>query len=55
MNDSSLDPELVDLIEQAIIEGQIDSQKAELANLWLMGKNLTRKRSQSSFGLFTCD
>ncbi len=25
------DPELVDLIEQAFIEGQIDSQKAELA------------------------
>ena len=29
------DPELVDLIEQAFLEGQIDSQKAELAYLWL--------------------
>ena len=31
------DPELVDLIEQAFIEGQIDSQKAELAYayIWL--------------------
>ncbi len=31
-----LDPELVDLIEPAFIEGQIDSQKAELAYLSLM-------------------
>jgi len=31
-----LDPELVDLIEQAFIEGQIDSQKAEQAYLSLM-------------------
>ncbi len=30
------DPELVDLIEQAFIEGQIDSQKAEQAYLSLM-------------------
>ncbi len=30
------DPELVDLIEQAFIQGQIDSQKAELAYLCLM-------------------
>ncbi len=29
------DPDLVDLIEQAFIEGQIDSQKAELAYLCL--------------------
>ncbi len=31
------DPELVDLIEQAFIEGQIDSQKADLAyaDIWL--------------------
>ncbi len=31
------DPELVDLIEQAFIEGQLDSQKADLAYtyLWL--------------------
>ena len=32
------DPELVDLIEQAFIEGQIDSQKAELAYLILMSE-----------------
>ncbi len=31
------DPELVDLIEQAFIQGQIDSKRAELAYLWLMG------------------
>ncbi|VUX54933.1 protein of unknown function [uncultured Woeseiaceae bacterium] len=30
------DPELVDLIEQAFIEGQIDSEKAELAYLCLL-------------------
>ncbi len=30
------DPELVDLIEQAFIEGQIDSQKADLAYLCLL-------------------
>ncbi len=29
------DPELVDLIEQAFLEGQIDSQRADLAYLWL--------------------
>ncbi len=29
------DPALVDLIEQAFLEGQIDSQKAELAYLCL--------------------
>jgi len=45
------DPELVDLIEQAFIQGQIDSQKAELAYLWLMGKILTQKRAQISIGL----
>ena len=28
------DRELVDLIEQAYLAGQIDGQKAELANLW---------------------
>ena len=32
------DPELVDLIERAFFEGQIDSQKAELAYLWLSVK-----------------
>ena len=31
------DPEFVDLIEQAFLEGQIDSRKAELAYLWLLG------------------
>ena len=30
------DSELVDLIEQAFLEGQIDSQTADLAYLWLM-------------------
>ena len=30
------DPELVDLIEQAFLEGQIGSRKAELAYLCLM-------------------
>ncbi len=29
------DPEMVDLIEQAFLEGQIDGQKADLAHLWL--------------------
>jgi len=32
------DPELVDLIEPAFLEGQIDSQAAELAYWWLMAK-----------------
>ena len=34
------DPELVDLIEQAFIQGQINSQKAELAYLWIRAKGL---------------
>ncbi len=29
------DEELVDLIEQAFLEGQIDGQKADFAHLWL--------------------
>ena len=29
------DPELVDMIEQAFLEGQIDGEKADLAYLWL--------------------
>ena len=29
------DPELVDLIEQAFLEGQINGQKADLAHLWV--------------------
>ena len=32
------DTELVDLIEGAFLEGQIDGQKAELAYLWLRAK-----------------
>ena len=32
------DLELVDLIEQAFFEGQIDGQKSDLAYLWLMGQ-----------------
>ena len=28
------DPDMVDMIEQAFLEGQIDGQKAELAYLW---------------------
>ena len=32
------DPELVDLIEQAFLEGQIDGKKADLAYLWLRAK-----------------
>ncbi len=34
------DPELVDLIEQAFLEGQIDSQKADLAYLWIKAKQV---------------
>ena len=37
------DPELVDLIEQAFIEGQLDSQKADLAYLWLVSKKMQLK------------
>jgi hypothetical protein len=33
------DPDLVDLIEQAFLEGQIDGQKADLAYSWLLTKN----------------
>ena len=29
-------PELIDLIEQAYLEGQIDGKKADQAYLWLM-------------------
>lgn len=35
-----LQPVLVDLIEQAFLEAQIDGQKADLAYLWLRGKQL---------------
>ena len=31
------DPELVDLIEWAFLEGQIDGQKTDLAYAWLLG------------------
>ena len=37
------DPELVDLIEQAFIERQINSQKADLAYLWLVSKKMQLK------------
>ena len=30
------DQDLVDLIEQAFLEGQIDGQKVDLAHLWLI-------------------
>ena len=33
------DPDLVDLIEQAFLEGQINGVKADLAYLWLRGRN----------------
>ena len=36
------DPELVDLIEQAFLEGQIDGKKADLACLWLRAKQANR-------------
>jgi hypothetical protein len=34
------DPDLVDLIEQALLEGQIDSKKADLAYLWIQAKKI---------------
>ncbi len=37
------DPDLIDLIEQAFIEGQFDSQKADLAYLWLVSKKMQLK------------
>ena len=37
------DPELVDLIEQTYLEGQFDSQKADLAYLWLVSKKMQLK------------
>ena len=38
------DPEMVDLIEQAFLEGQIDGQKADLAYSWLLTKNKDLRR-----------
>ena len=35
------DPDLADLIEQASIEGQIDSQNAQLADVWMMSEPLS--------------
>ena len=32
------DPELVDLIERAFLEGQIDGVQGDLAYLWLRGQ-----------------
>ena len=43
------DPELVDLIEQAFLEGQIDCKRTELAYLWLQGTNEHRMHIQYSF------
>ena len=34
------DPDLVGLIERAFIAGQIDSQKADLASLWIQAKRV---------------
>ena len=34
-----LDPELIDLIEQAFLEGQIDGQKADLDYLWIQARS----------------
>jgi hypothetical protein len=47
------DPELVNLIEHAFIDGQIGSRTADLAYLWLMGKIPTQECAQTSIGLFT--
>ena len=40
------DPELVDLIEQAFIEGQIDGLRADLAYVWLRAKSDSRQRKK---------
>ena len=40
------DPDLVDLIEQAFLEGQIDSNSTELAYLWLQESNEYRMHIQ---------
>ncbi len=45
------DPELVDLIEQAFLEGQIDGQAANLAYLWLQASNEDRMQIQHSLKL----
>ena len=34
------DPEMVDLIERAFIEGQIDGLEADLAYIWIQAKSL---------------
>ena len=34
------DPEFVDLIDQAFLEGQIDRQRADLAYLWIQATRL---------------
>ena len=34
------DPEFVDLIDQAFLEGQIDRQRADLAYWWLQAKGV---------------
>ncbi len=40
------DPELVDLIEEAFLEGQIDSNSTELDYLWLQETNEYRMHIQ---------
>ncbi len=42
------DPELVDLIEQAFLEGQINSQRADLTYLWLQESAEDRMHIQYS-------
>ncbi len=42
------DPELVDLIEQAFLEGQIDTRKAELAYLWLKRRRIFCAKSEQN-------
>ena len=38
------DPELVDLIEWAFLDGQIDGLGADLAYLWLLARNKDLRR-----------
>ena len=40
------DPELVDLIEQTFVEGQIDSQKADLAYFCLWSLEIAAENAQ---------
>jgi hypothetical protein len=38
---SPVDEDMVDLIERAFLEGQIDPRRADLAYFWLRGQRLT--------------